>query len=296
MLFRSANTEAHVLKGEVELRLGSNIRVFDKSLRLSAHQAGRVSGQHLSSIPAAAHQFAYEMPSAFEYFARSLEPMLYFGVRGSGGGSFQDVLHASGLSLAVNPGASVLSGPDAGGTAAGRGLYLTGDRQGVVVTNVQTIRQHPQGDYTICCWIRFDRIAEQIVYANDVAGPTEDSRYYRILSMTANGELEHSAYRSDRGKWRTVKSPAPLRANTWYFVAISNALGTTKDMYINGRFAADDSAIQSTPLETYQTLECGGNRDAFSGFEGSLGDVVLFGRALSKKEIEGLYESAVKTR
>jgi hypothetical protein len=67
-------------------------------------------------------------------------------------------------------------------------------------------------------------------------------------------------------------------------------------MYLNGKFVADDSAIQATPLETYQTLEFGGKRDAFAGFEGSLGDIVLFGRALSEKEIEGLYKSAVNDR
>lgn len=287
-----ANTEAHVLKGEVEMRLGSNIRVFDKTLRLSAEQAGRASGQNLTGIPAAAHRFTYEMPSPFEYYAKSLEPMLYFGARGAAGGSFQEVMPQPGLAIEVNPAVTVAAGPDAGGPA----MYFAGDDRGVLVKNVREVRQNPQGAYTICFWIRFDRVAEQIVYANSVIGKTEDSQYYRILSMNANGELEHSAYRSDRGKWRTVKSPAPLRANTWYFVAISNALGTTKNMYLNGKFVADDSATQSTPLETYQTLEFGGKRDAFAGLEGALGDVVLFGRTLSEEEIENLYKSAVNDR
>jgi hypothetical protein len=287
-----ANTEAHVLKGEVEMRLGSNIRVFDKALRLSADQAGRASGQNLTGIPAATHRFTYDIPSSFEYYAKSLEPILYFGARGAAGGSFRDVTQQSGLSIEVNAAVTVSSGPDAGDPA----VYFTGDDRGVLVTHVREVRQHPQGAYTICCWIRFDRLAEQIVYANSVIGKTEDSQYYRILSMNANGELEHSAYRSDQGKWRTVKSPSPLRSNAWYFVAISNALGTTKNMYLNGKFVADDSAIQATPLETYQTLEFGGKRDAFAGFEGSLGDIVLFGRALSEKEIEGLYKSAVNDR
>ena len=292
-----ANTEAHVLKGQVEMRLGSNIRVFDKALRLSANQAGRTSGQNLESIPSSVHQFTYAMPSPFEYYARLLEPVMYFRVKGSAVDSFHDIMQNSGLSIELNNDAvSISPGPDWGGHTADCSLHFTGEDRGVCVKNVQSIRQHQQGAYTICFWICFDHIAEQIVYANHVSGPTEDSQYYRIVSMDKEGNLEHSAYRNDRGKWRTVKSPLPLKPNTWYFVAISNAFRTTKNMYINGQYVADDSAIQTTPLETYQTFEFGGNRDSFAGFEGSMGDVLLFSRVLSEKEIRSLYESATNAR
>lgn len=291
-----ANTEAHVLQGEVELRLGSDIRVFDKSLRLSTNQAGRASGQTLVSIPPATHRFTYAVPSLFEYYAKSLQPMLYFQVKDAAADSFRDSVQSSEMTVQISDSVGVSSGPDAGGSPMGRALHFSGDGRGVWVKNMQDVRQHPEGAYTICFWIRFDRIAEQIVYANYVAGHTADSHYYRIVSMNEKGELEHSAFREGRGKWRTVTSPMPLKPDTWYFVVISNAFRTTKTMYLNGKRVADDSFIQPIPLELYQAMELGGKRDRFAGFEGSLGDILLFNRLLSEKEIRGLYESAVNSR
>lgn len=289
-----ANTDAHVLKGQVEMRLGSNIRVFDKTLRLNQNQAARASGETLASIPASVYQFTYDIPSHFEVFAKSLEPMMYFRVKGTAGDSLHEVMSRGALPIVVDPSVKTGAGPALAGLEGVRCLYLNGPARGAAINNLQTIPQ--KGDYTICLWLRFDTIGEQMISASKVAGTGRDNGYYRILNMNAAGQLEHSAYRGDRGKWRTVKSPAPMKSDTWYFVAVTNSLRSTKSMYINGSYVSDDGQIQATPLELYETMEFGGDWDAFAGFNGSIGDVVLFDRPLTEKEIRNLYESAVNNR
>jgi hypothetical protein len=88
----------------------------------------------------------------------------------------------------------------------------------------------------------------------------------------------------------------PLKADTWYFVAVTNAFKTTKNMYLNGNYVSSDSEIQSTPLELYQTIGFGGEWEKFEAFKGSLGEVLLFGRTLTEQEIKALYESALPKR
>jgi hypothetical protein len=288
-----ANTVAQVLKGQVELRLGSNILVFEKSLRLSASQAGRVSGEELAPLQMAARTFTYEMPSAFEFYAKSLNPILYFRLIADTPDSFENVMQNTGLTIEMGSAAAVPAGPELGGSRISRSLLFSGQENGLSIGNIEHIRQHQQGDYTICFWIRFDRIGQQMISSSLVSGDTEDSRYYRIFNMNKDGHLEHSAYRGDRGKWRTVKSPMPLKADTWYFVAVTNAFKTTKNMYINGNYSSSDSEIQKTPLEFYQTIGFGGAWDKFEAFEGSLGEILLFGRTLTEAEIKALYESAL---
>jgi hypothetical protein len=291
-----ANTVAQVLKGQVELRLGSNILVFEKSLRLSASQAGRVSGEELTPLQTAVQTFTYEMPSPFEFYAKSLNPVLYFRLKNDTPGSFEDVMQNTGLTIETGSAAAVPEGPELGGSRLSRALLFSDQENGLSIGNIEHIRQHQKGDYTLCFWIRFDKIGQQMISRSLVSGPTEDSRYYRIFNLNKDGHLEHSAYRSDRGKWRTVKSPMPLKADTWYFVAVTNAFKTTKNMYLNGNYVSSDSEIQSTPLELYQTIGFGGEWEKFEAFKGSLGEVLLFGRTLTEQEIKALYESALPKR
>lgn len=294
MVDRYATTDAHVLKGEIEMRLGSNIRVFEKSMRLAGKQAARASGENLTGIPAAAYQFTYEIPSPFEFYAKSLQPMMYFCAKGSAADSFLDIKQNRGVMIRLNKDVQISAEAGSAAPHPARSLYMADDAAGVSITNLQSVPQ--KGDYTICLWVRFDVIADQIVSQSLVSGRTQDSRYYRILNMNSDGCLEHSAFRSDRGKWRTVKSPTPLKTNVWYFVAVTNAFGTTKNMYINGRYVAEDAERQPSPLELYETLELGGSWESFAEFQGSVGDVLLFDRTLSKDEIQKLYESAVSKR
>lgn len=292
----SANTEAHVRSGQVEMRLGSNPRVFEKTLRLSAHQAGRVSGRQISTVPLSDRQFAYAMPTTFERCARSLDPMMYFRLNGDNADTFQNLIGGAALPVEVDPAVSTCSGPVLDPAIDARALRFTEGGAGVQVRALEWIHQHPQGSYTSCFWVCFGQIQEQLVFAHYAADPSGSGRYYRAVTMTASGQLEHSAYWPGQGKWRTLKTAESLLPQTWYFVVVTNAVGEPKKMYLNGRLSDIDSVLQKQPLERYQRLQFGGQLAGLEPVDVRLGDVLFFNRALSEKEIQQLYKSAVQSR
>lgn len=300
---RFAATEAHVLRGQVEMRLGSNVRVFDKALRLSANQAGSVSGQTLAMIPAAVNQFAYRIPSAFEAAAMELEPMLYFHFKNNDVGTFCEMTGKPGLAISMSPGLSVISGSQLGDGKAGYAMKLDGV-SGYSVGNVYPVTSLETGDYTVAGWVRLDKIQSQIIWSNKVVGNvdadgTEAGSYYRVLWINEKGQLEHTAYYPDHEmqsrKVKAIVSDVVLEADTWYFVAVTHALQKQKLLYINGRLAAQSPDKQAGRLEHYTELKFGLPFEGLApGLSGAISDVVFFSRDLTDKEILKLYQAATQ--
>ncbi len=300
---RFAATEAHVLKGQVEMRLGSNVRVFDKALRLSANQAGSVSGQTLAMIPAAVNQFAYRIPSAFEAAAMGLEPMLYFHFKHNNLRTFCEMTGKPGLVITLSPGLSVVSGPQWGQDKPGYAMKLDGV-SGYSVGNVYPVASLDTGDYTVAGWVRLDMIQSQIIWSNKVVGRiaddgTESGAYYRVLWINEQGRLEHTAYYPENAapqrKVKPIVSSIVPEANRWYFIAVTHALQKQKLLYVNGRLAAQSPDIQGTRLETYTELQFGLPFEGLApGLSGAISDVLFFSRELTDKEILKLYQAATQ--
>ncbi len=303
MVDRFATTEAHVLKGQVEMRLGSNVRVFDKALRLSANQAGSVSGQTLAMIPAAANQFAYRIPSAFEAAVMELEPMLYFHFKNNDVGTFCEMTGKPGLAMTLSPGLSVVSGLPLGLDKSGYAMKLDGV-SGYSVGNVYPVASLDTGDYTVAGWVRLDTIQSQIIWSNKVVGRiandgTESGAYYRVLWINEQGRLEHTAYYPENAvpqrKVKPIVSPIVLEADTWYFIAVTHALQKQKLLYVNGRLAAQSPDKQGTRLETYTELQFGLPFEGLApGLSGAISEVLFFSRDLTDKEILRLYQTATQ--
>jgi hypothetical protein len=298
-----ANTEAHVLKGQVEMRLGSNVRVFDKALRLLACQAGRVSGEKLQTIPAAVNQFAYEMPSAFETHAMALNPLFYFRLKGNDIHTFCEVTEKPGLTIEMDQELPLISGPLPGNGKPNYALKINGT-DGFAVSNVFPLCRLETGDYTVAGWVRFDKIQNQIIWSHRVTEGTsavenkEDVAYFRVLWLNHEGRLEHTAYFPEREiqsrKVNTLVSSTVLEPNKWYFVAVTHAMKKQKLMYINGELAAQSSGVQSMLLEKYSTLTFGQPFEGLSpGLSGAISEILFFSRDLTDKEIQKLYLSAI---
>ncbi|MBN2511380.1 MAG: FecR domain-containing protein, partial [Sedimentisphaerales bacterium] len=303
MVDRFAATEAHVLKGQVEMRLGSNVRVFEKALRLLADQAGSVSGQTLVTIPAAVNQFAYRIPSAFEAAAMELEPMLYFHFKNNDVRTFCEMTSKPGLAMTLSPGVSVVSGPQLGQDKPGTAMKLDGV-SGYTVGNVYPVASLDKGDYTVAGWVRLDTIQSQIIWSNKVVGRiaddgTESGGYYRVLWINEKRQLEHTAYYPEntapQRKVKPIVSQIALEADTWYFIVITHALQKQKMLYINGRLAAQSPDKQGTRLEKYNELQFGLPFEGLApGLSGAISEVLFFSRDLSDKEIMNLYRAATQ--
>lgn len=292
-----AGTQAHVLKGCVEMRLGSNMRVFEQALRLIANQAGCASGQTLSRIPARLSEFTYELPSAFETAARQLNPQLYFRLKNGEIHSFCEAVAGNALDIRTGSRTAVTAGPELGDCGA---YALQLDDAGVEIHNVLPVFRGGSGNFTVACWVRFDEIRGQVVWANRVVAENNPaSAYDRILWMNDQGQLEHTAYFPEyaEGSRRvnSVRASEALEPNRWYWVAVTHAVGKHKFLYINGRPAARSGGVQSMTLEKYSGLALGRPVDTLApGLAGAVSEILFFNRDLSDREIQTLYEAALK--
>lgn len=285
-----ARTEAHVLKGQVRLGLGSDPLTAERGIDLSAHQAGRVSGDTLSAIPVSLQQFVYEIPSRYDMRAKVYGASANFGVAYDEPKSFQDMLQNSGLAIQIRPEVSMLPGLAADGKQMWA-LQVQGEEPSVQISKLDSITQDEQGCYTIALWVRFDSIGQQVVF-KDMTFDAADT--FRLLMMDEEGRLVHGAYTSDFKGRRITAGPDALKPGTWYFVAVTRTMKgrNEKRLYINGEVAADSVADSAYDvISPYGTLQLGGQTGAIPGMEGQIGNVTLFPKALTKDEVKQLYQS-----
>ncbi len=230
-----ANTEAHVKKGQVELRLGSNTRVFNQSIRLSQNQAGRASDNHLSEIPPSPEQFVFDISSPFEAYARSLNPAIYLGLTNNSPQSLQNRTPYSGIQFQINPDLTVVAGPALGGANRAWAFQFDNPQDKITVNKLPALPQAASGCFTTCYWIRFDSIKEQLVSAHRIQ--SSDLNYLRTTYMTENGALQHVACHNKNNQWRKLNGNIVLKPDKWYFFTIVNTGGihNTKKMYLNGK-------------------------------------------------------------
>jgi hypothetical protein len=284
-----AETEAHVLKGNVKLGIGSDPRVLKKALHLSANQAGRVSGQSLKKILPRAEQFSYDIPCSFEQMARSLGASMYLRLQSDSVGSFKDTIAAA-TRIEVNPDVSVVPGPFTGNNRKSYAFRIQGADSSIII-DARRLPQSSDGAFTIGYWVRFDDIRKQVVSGNLIN--KGGFSHFRSVAMTRDGRLEHFAYNSTAPvKWRIVTSPGPLQPEKWYFVVISRGVrdDNTKTLYLNGkpvsRNAREDEVMK---LDSFESFQFGGDIGGYEGFEGEIAEIMFFPRALDHKEVELLY-------
>jgi hypothetical protein len=303
LLDQFAKTETHVLEGTVEMRLGSDLRSSQKTLRLTAFQAASASGQTLTLIPPKVQEFTYQIPSPFETSALALKPTLYLRLKEKLPQTFADLTGKSALQIRFTSEPDAVPGPFSTSDSPSYALRLS-PQTSIQIPNVQPIFENESGDYTVLCWLRLDTTAPQIIWAHQTApkpSAEPETVYYRILRIDQEGKLEHTAYYPNRPpnarKVNSILSDRPLEAGRWYFVAVTHARGTRKLMYLNGRLCAQSVRPQEVPLEHYSQLSFGQSLEELGGgFSGEITDIVFFSRVLSEKEIRHLFQSAFRKR
>jgi ferric-dicitrate binding protein FerR (iron transport regulator) len=296
-----AQTEAHVLKGIIEVRLGSNLRVFEKAIRLSANQAGRVSGETLALIPSNVNQFTYSFPSAFETTARSLNPLLYFRLKSENLNTFCDAAGQSNVSILPGSDRQIVPGPLPTLEQSSYALRMDGD-EALEIDQVLPVFSAETGDFTEACWVRFDRIEKQIVWFNRVVNVNAsgiEELYDRTLWINEHGQIEHMAYFADNPadsrRVNVIAANIELQPHQWYFVSVTHAVGKHKSLYINGQLAARSAFLQGSLLEKYSRLTFGSSVPELApGSRGAITEILFYNRDLSDKEIRALYETVLE--
>ena len=292
---RYANTEAHVLKGNIKVGIGSNPRILEETLRLSTNQAACVSGRTLKEIPSETDQFVYGIPSPFERMAKSLGASMYLCLQSDSIGSFRDVMGAVATKdIKIKSDLSVVPGPFLADGVKSYAFRIQGSDSAIEVTNTQSIPQSPEGDYSIGCWIRFNEIRQQAIYSGRVNSKNIGFRL-RSLFMKEDGALRHFSHDLvlSGTAWSISNSDA-LRPGQWYFVVISRDAGdeSKKDMYVNGELVASKTAdVKDRMIERFDSFQFGGDVGSCGGFEGELAEILMFPKALNSKEVQQLYEA-----
>jgi hypothetical protein len=292
---RFATTEAHVLKGNVKIGLGSNPRVLDETIRLSANQAGCVSGQTLYQIPVNLSQFVYDIPTPFERAAKSLGVAMYLQLQGDNAASLKDIISLPVSDIRVNPNLSVVPGPLLGNGKRAFAIRVQGSDSAIRIDNMQRVPQSRDGAYSIGYWVRFDDVRQQIISANRI--DTAQGSHFRSVVMTPEGFLQHLAHKTTlTSGWRIVTAPEAFQPGKWYFIVVTRGVrgDNAKKIYVNGKcVTANFLENGMMELDNLQSFQFGGDIGEFKGFEGELSEILFFPRELDEKEVQGLYEAAM---
>ncbi len=139
-------------------------------------------------------------------------------------------------------------------------------------------------DFTIATWVKIDTLATWSRIFDFGTGTTANM----FLTPRANGvggPLRFAITTGGNGAEQQINGPT-LSAGVWYHIAITLS-GTTATMYVNGVAVATNTSMSTTPAAMGNTNlnYLGKSQYGDPGFQGSIEDFRIFGRALSATEI-----------
>ncbi len=133
------------------------------------------------------------------------------------------------------------------------------------------------GDFTIAFWIKTLATADQFIMYKSYGHP----------SIGYSVQIYGGAIRfRDRMAW--LQGTQPVNNGDWHHVSV-RVSGSVFSFYVDG--IADEATFTYTPITSNvnQDLILGAKAGGSYLFNGELDNVMLFDRALSQEEIEGLY-------
>ena len=293
-----AMTEAHVSKGVVELRLGSDKYNFNQSLRLTKNQAGKISGTNLKLIPASLNNFTYDTPSKFETAVKNIRNNnLYIRALNDNPDCITEIRSNSNDAFSINPDINIIPGPKFNNNKSiPYAIQFSGPDKMISFNNLSSIPQSKNGSYTVGFWLKLDKLGEQLISHGKVKGVNV---YDRAFIVTKDGKIQHCAYDISTGRrWRIAENKISLKPDTWYMVMVSrNMRDDSKKLFINGKLAANNTVSKNQrtkKIAQFNTINFGGDLNDIKGFDGALSEIMMFSRALDENEIKHLYQSALK--
>ena len=280
-------TQAHVFKGQIELRTGPDTRVYEHSRRLLTGQAGKVEqGIIVEAFLATSHFFRY-VPSLYDITARKMGPISFWRFDPRDGGVFVNDLFNEQHSVSSSS-LSRVSEPFAG---LGSALYFSGrDGQGFSIHENNPVEG--SDEYTFCFWIRPRVLRPQVVAVSRISEEKDVLR--RFLVINEQHQFEYYYTTTNRPtKTNPVSSTTSLKPDQWYHLVLTGSLSKHRLLYLNGNFEATSpqemGTGKSVPVHDFFTLgqvEQDMIQDNFSPFSGYIGTILRFDRELSADEIQ----------
>ncbi|MEM1631884.1 MAG: LamG domain-containing protein [Thermofilum sp.] len=117
-------------------------------------------------------------------------------------------------------------------------------------------------------------------------------RRHYILGWCVVGGVDFRAWIWD-GNWRDFPYPSPYRTampqNKWVFQAFSYRYGDKAIVFVNGAVATYSAPYKPVLRATNWGIGWGGSDYSYEYFNGIIGMVLIYSRALSDAEIRALY-------
>ena len=294
---RSGRTEAHVFKGQVEVRSGPSVRVFETSRRLTAQQACVVDGEGRlleASLAASPESFQRHIPSPYELAVRDSRPVAYWRFDADDPNQFVDVLNPRvNLGRLTGP-VGFSAGPGLGDGKLAQAVLFDGNVGRAAVRDIVAPEAGRVTGYAYAMWVRPDAIRHQFILGS-INQDTRGAR--RVLAMTADGRFDHYFVDGNGSEVARIQSRTVARLGVWYHVVVARTGYGDRMLFVNG--VLDGSAVAST----YSTpsfndeLYLGAMADTslmagLAPWQGALGEVAVYGRVLGEEEVRRLYVSS----
>jgi len=195
----------------------------------------------------------------------------------------------NGLNGSMNSGLAQVVSPGASGQGSALGLTPGGY---VDLGNPASL-DFGTGDWTIAAWFKTSMIGTGDENKGTIVGKGGDGtgghRYALILSETNEGRV--TLVCDDNATKIQAHSNTPVNDDQWHF-AVGQRQGTDISIYIDGQLEATETADSTYDLSgTSQhnayigAITNNGSGTIYKMFNGSIDEVVIYGRALSAEEI-----------
>jgi hypothetical protein len=308
---------AHVFKGKVEMRQGSDPLKYGGNLRLEAGQSGRVerSGE-LVRVADNPQPFIRTMPSRYELAVKKTRPLYYWRFNRDPDGLLRNEL-GSGLNdvyqLIVSTGYT--QGPDLGGGQSNTALQLNGGEDYAILRNC-TAEADNANSFTIALWVRpevheatpANKVIMRVRRKDETGMGHRNTLLFNYIKKQFVFFVGHASKNPDEPEnnpFDTDVVSGAVALDVWHHVVATYANGGRMNLYVNGQLKASKKlpgAVRSLDLgnnaepcrwlvgygKTVQSediTEC-------NNFTGSVDEISQYNRELSADEVRMLYRAA----
>jgi hypothetical protein len=145
-------------------------------------------------------------------------------------------------------------------------------------------------NFTLSTWIKFSSVATTNSYIWLASSAGANANYLRFYT---DGNLYFSTVDVTGTNYYTAGFNITNLSNTWIHAVGVRTDGNKTKLYVNGVLVSQSSGTQSGPIGHSGTIRLGNSANSFNG---SIDDVIVWGRALNATEISTVYTEGLAGR
>ncbi len=300
----SGRTEAHVFKGQVELRTGPDSVVFEESRRLGTGQGSTVDeNENLLSrrFRARPEVFIRNELVPYEIAVRESNPFAYWRFDVPVKADIQNSPATNRTPYEFYGDVEIVPGPSLGKGKVGGAVQLDGSGSYVYIPKAGDRGQKGEDrdrDFSYSFWVRPNTIRAQDL----ITATNKGTQQYRHIGLDSEGRFSFFTYLfQSQVKKSEFYGNTTLQPQQWHHVVVTGkqikGMKSEMCLYVNGRQDASQVVGATYAPRFYGHFHIGsvpedGKVEGVHSFDGAITEVVEYDRALTPKEIQAIYSSA----